>query len=131
MLWSRDSRTLIRAAGDKYEAKIWDVTTGQLKATFPVLLSFSRNPFDFGFRDRDQLSIHPTLPIVSAANEKFVRLWSSETGELMQTLENTGSYAAQWSADGTLFLTFAKDLKSASVWDVNLNHEDTKTRSSK
>ena len=117
LLWSSDSRTVIRAAGHKYEAKSWDVSTGQLKATFPMLLTFTRIPFDFGYKDRDYLSIHPTLPIVSAANDKFVRFWNSETGELMQTLENSGSYA-QWSADGKLFLTFAKDLRSASVWDV-------------
>ena len=118
LLWSSDSRTLIRAAGYKCEAKSWDVTTGQLKTTFPVLLTFSRIPFDFGYRDLDHLSLHPSLPIVSAANEKFVRLWNSETGELMQRLENTGGYA-QWSTDGTLLLTFAKDLRSASVWDVS------------
>ena len=116
LLWSSDSRTLIRAAGRKYEAKSWDVTTGQLKATFPVLLTFSRIPFDFGSKDIDLLSIHPTLPIVSAANEKFVRLWNSETGELLQRLEGTGR-PAHWSADGKLLLTFAKDLKSASVWE--------------
>ena len=117
MVWSSDSRTVVRAAGNKYEAKSWDVSTGQLKATFPMLLTFTRIPFDWGYKDRDRLAIHPTLPIVSAANDKFVRFWNSETGELMQTLENSGSYA-EWSADGKLFLTFAKDLSSASVWDV-------------
>ena len=118
LLWSGDSRTLIKAATVKYEAKSWDVTTGQLKATFPVLLTFSRIPFDFGAKDMDRLSLHPTLPILSAANEKFVRLWNSETGELMQRLENTRG-PAHWSADGKLFLTFAKDFKAASVWDVH------------
>ena len=117
MVWSSDSRTVVRAAGNKYEAKSWDVSTGQLKATFPMLLTFTRIPFDWGYKDRDRLAIHPTLPIVSAANDKFVRFWNSETGELMQTLGNSGSYA-EWSADGKLFLTFAKDLSSASVWDV-------------
>ena len=116
--WSADSQTYVSAADNKkYEGKIWDVKSGRLKATFPMLLTFSRIPFDFGFKDRDSLSVHPTLPVISASNNKFVRFWNSETGELMQRIEDTGG-AAGWSADGTLLLTFGKDLQVAHVWRV-------------
>jgi WD40 repeat protein len=120
-VWSADSQTYVTGGGSnskKFEAKIWDVKTGQLKATFPMLLTYSRIPFDFGFKDRDSLSVHPMLPVISASNNKFVRFWSSETGELMQTIEDTGP--ATWSADGTLLLTYAKDLQVAHVWRVVL-----------
>jgi WD40 repeat protein len=117
-LWSDDGRTFVAASGsNKYEARIWDVSTGRLKGKFPMLRTYSRWPMDFGFKDRDHINIHPTLPVISAANEKFVRLWSADTGELLQQLDNTGGFG-EWSADGQLFLTFTKDLKSAQVWDV-------------
>ena len=117
-LWSDDGRTFVAASGSgKYEARIWDVATGRLKGTFPMLRTYSRWPMSFGFKDRDEISIHPTLPVISAANNKFVRLWSSDTGELLQQFDNTGAFG-EWTADGKLFLTFSKDLKSAQVWDV-------------
>ena len=117
-LWSEDGRTFVAASGSsKYEARIWDVGTGRLKGGFPMLRTYSRWPMTFGFKDRDAIKIHPTLPIISAANNKFVRLWSAETGELLQQFDNTGGFG-EWSADGQLFLTFSKELKSAQVWDV-------------
>jgi WD40 repeat protein len=117
-LWSADGQTYVSASGNKhYEGKIWDVKTGRLKATFPMVLTFSRIPFDFGFKNRDSLSAHPTLPVISASNDEFIRLWNSETGELMQKIDNTGG-PANWSADGTLLLTFEKNLQVAHVWRV-------------
>ena len=118
LLWSDDGRTLVAASGySKYEARVWDVGTGRFKATFPMLLTYNRIPFDFGFNDRDQLTIHPTLPIISAGSNKFIRLWNADTGELLQKLNNTEG-SGQWTADGSLFLTFTKDRESAQVWDV-------------
>ena len=118
-VWTSDGQTLITGGGDtskSFEGKIWELGTGRLKATFPMVLTYSRIPFDFGYKNRDELSVHPTLPIVSAVNEKFVRLWSAETGELLQTLEN--ARGGKWSADGTLLLTYSKALDVAQVWDV-------------
>ena len=117
VLWSNDGRTFVATSGHKYKGRVWDVSTGTLKATIPMVLTYSRFPWDFGFKDRDALSIHPTLPLISAASNKFVRLWNAETGELMQTLENTGGMST-WSADGKLLLVSAEDRTSVSVWDV-------------
>jgi WD40 repeat protein len=120
VFWSDDGRTFVATSGHKYKGRIWDVTTGRLKATIPMLLTFSRIPFDFGFKDRDELSIHPTLPIVSAVSSRFVRLWNAGTGELMQRLENTGRMA-EWSTDGKLLLTSTEDRTSVFIWDVHLS----------
>ncbi len=109
--WSDDGRTFITASGNKkYKARIWDAGTGRLKGTFPMVLTYSRIPFDFGFKDRDTLRINPTLPIISAASDKFIRLWSAETGELLQQFDGPGGHG-EWSADGKLFLKVMKDLK--------------------
>ena len=117
ILWSNDGRTFVATSGYKYKGRIWDVSTGRLKATIPLVLTYSRIPFDWGYKDRDKLSLHPTLPIVTAASSKFVRLWNADTGELMQTLENTGRMG-EWSADGKLLLTSSKDFTFVFVWDV-------------
>jgi hypothetical protein len=53
-------------------------------------------------------------------------LWNLENGELLQTIENTRG--AHWSADGTLLLTYAKDLDVAHVWDVALPPVDRQRR---
>ena len=52
-----------------------------------------------------------------AANNSFIRFWNPATGELLQMLENT-SFDAQWSADGRLLVTFAKDRKSVQIWEL-------------
>ena len=127
VFWSNDGRTFVATSGHKYKGRVWDVSTGKLKATFPMVLTYSRIPFDFGFKDRDELSLHPTLPLISATSNKLVRLWNSETGELMQTLENTGELG-EWSADGKMFLTSTKDRAWVSVWDV-VGPESTRPRS--
>jgi len=119
VVWTNDGQTLITGGGRKsFEGKMWELATGQLKAIFPMVLTYSRIPFDFGYKNRDDLSVHPTLPIVSAVNEQFIRFWNSETGELVQTLEN--ARGGKWSADGTLLLTYSKNLDFAQVWDVVL-----------
>ena len=128
ILWSNDGRTFVATSGHKYKGRIWDATTGNLKATIPLVLSYSRIPFVFGSTDNDILSLHPTLPLISAASKKVVKLWNAETGELMQTLENTGGNA-RWSADGKLLLTFTGDYTSAFVWDVVRPESMTRARS--
>ena len=117
VLWSNDGRTFVATSGHKYKGMVWDVRTGRLKTTIPMVLTYSRIPFDFGFKDRDTLSIHPTLPVITATSNKLVRLWNAETGELMQTLENTGG-TAEWSSDGKLLLTSTEDRTRVFVWDV-------------
>ena len=117
VLWGNDGRTFVATSGYKYKGRVWDVSTGRLKATIPMVLTYSRIPFVFGSKDRDELSIHPTLPVISATSNKMVRLWNADTGELMQTLENTGG-AGEWSADGKLFLSSTNKRTVLFVWDV-------------
>ena len=118
MLWSNDLRTLVVTSGHKYKARIWDIASGKVRAKLSLILSYSRIPFDFGYKDRDELAIHPTLPVMSGTSNKFIKLWSTDTGELLQTVDKTNARRGEWSSDGKLFLTFAKDLQSAQVWDV-------------
>ena len=121
--WSSDGQAFITGGGGKYEGKIWEVGTGRLKGTFPMLLTYERTPFLFGIDNLDRLSVHLTLPIVSAVNDKFVRMWSLETGELLQRIDNAGR--AEWTTDGKLLLTFQKGLEVAQIWEVVLQPVET------
>jgi WD40 repeat protein len=128
LLWGNDGRTLVVTSGYKYKGRVWDAGTGTLTATIPLVLTYSRIPFDFGSKDSDVLSLHPSLLLISAASNKVVKLWNAETGELMQRLENTGGNS-KWSADGKLLLTFTENFTSVFVWDVVGPESVTRARS--
>ncbi len=116
--WSYDGNRVVTAGGNtEYNGKIWDVRTGKLIATFPMVAKVSKNPLDVGYKDLDFLSFHPTLPIFTAVNKNFVRLWDAGTGELMQVLENA-TYPAQWTEDGQLLLTKTNNGKTLQIWEL-------------
>ena len=127
VLFGNDGHTLVITSGYKYKARTWDVRTGSFKATFPLILTYSRIPFDFGSKDCDILAVHPTLPIVSATSNKFIRLWDADTGELLQTLEKN-TWPAEWSSDGKTFVTFTEGLGTAHIWDLPGPELQTKAR---
>ena len=115
--WSPDGKTLVTGGGSKkYEGKIWDVATGKLHATFPMVAKIGRVPFTSYFGDIDSLSFHPTVPILIAESNNFIRFWNPQTGELIQTLESTG-FRSHWSADGRLLVRLSKDQKSVQIWE--------------
>ena len=57
--------------------------------------------------------------IVSAEQDKTVRVWSVATGECVQTLEGHSSavFSAQFSPDGTNIVSASVD-KTVRVWSV-------------
>jgi len=116
--WSSGGETLVTAGGNKeYNGKIWGVKTGKLIATFPMVRKYSRIPFDFGYKDFDSLSSHPSLPILTVVNNNFVRLLNAHNGELLQKLDNA-THPAKWSADGRLLVTKTKDGKTVQIWEL-------------
>jgi WD40 repeat protein len=119
LVWSHDCQTLVTAGGShKYEGKLWDVATGRLIATFPMLAKEGHMPLSgIYYNDLDGLSFHPRLPILMATNNNFIRFWNPVNGELLQTIENPGSNA-QWSADGQLLLTISKDQNFVQIWEL-------------
>jgi WD40 repeat protein len=115
VVWCPDGQTLVTAGGSrKYEGKIWDTATGQLRATFPMV---AKAEWGGGYSDLDRLLFHPTLPVLSAASNNFIRFLNPANGELLQTLETSG-FHTQWSADGQRLVTLAKDWKSVQIWEL-------------
>jgi WD40 repeat protein len=115
--WSSDGTTLVTGGGNKeYNAKIWDVKTGKLLGTFPMIAKMSRMPFDPGYKDLDNISFHPSLPLVTVVNKNYTRLLNPANGELLQTLDNS-SYPGKWTTDGRLLITTSKDGK-LKIWEL-------------
>lgn len=115
--WSRDGITVVTAGGNKeFNGKIWDIQSGKLVATFPMVAKKSRMPFTFGYKDLDHISFHPSRPIITVVNNKYVRLLNAK-GELLQKLDNA-TQPARWTTDGRLLITATKDLKTLQIWEL-------------
>lgn len=115
--WSGDGLTFVTAGGNReFNGKIWDVESGRLIATFPMVAKESRMPFTFGYKDLDHISFHPSRPIITVVNNKYVRLLNAK-GELLQKLDNA-TQPARWTSDGSRLITVTKDLKTLQIWEL-------------
>lgn len=115
--WSSDGMTVVTAGGNKeFNGKIWDIKSGKLIATFLMVARKSRMPFSFGYKDLDHITFHPSLPIITVVNNKYVRLLNAK-GELLQKLDNA-THPAKWTADGRLLITNTKDGKTMQIWEL-------------
>lgn len=115
--WSSDGMTVVTAGGNKeFNGKIWDIKSGKLIATFPMVAKQSRMPFTFGYKDLDHISFHPSRPVITVVNNKYVRLLNAK-GELLQKLDNA-THPAKWTADGRLLITNTKDGKTMKIWKL-------------
>lgn len=116
--------TVVTAGGNKeFNGKIWDVMSGNLIATFPMVAKASRMPFTFGYKDLDHISFHPSRPIITVVNNQYVRLLNVK-GELLQKLDNA-TQPAKWTSDGRLLITVTKDLKTLQIWELVETSETT------
>ena len=115
--WSSDGMTIVTAGGNKeFNGKIWDVKSGKLIATFPMVAKESRMPFTFGYKDLDHISFHPSRPIITVVNNKYVRLLNPK-GELLQKLDDATN-PAKWTSDGRRLITVTRDLKTLQIWEL-------------
>jgi WD40 repeat protein len=115
--WSSDGMNVVTAGGNKeFNGKIWDISSEKLIATFPMVAKESRMPFSIGYKDLDHISFHPSRPIITVANNKYLRLLNAK-GELLQKLDNA-THPAKWTSDGRLLITVTKDLKTLQIWEL-------------
>jgi len=117
VVWSSDSQTLVTAGGSHgYQGKIWDVATGQLRAGLALIVKEGWLPFIGSYlNDLDELSFHPTEPVLIGTSMKLVKFWSPLSGELLQTI---AASEARWSKTGELLVTTSEDKKSLQLWEL-------------
>lgn len=108
MAFRSDGRTL--AVGSRGGSiRLWDVATGQLKATFTGHHRWISH-LEFN-RDGDLL--------LSESGDKTVKLWDADTGRVRATFELNGRFlTSALSADGSLLAAGSDKDKSPKLWDT-------------
>ncbi|MGF1581861.1 MAG: hypothetical protein ACFCD0_21235, partial [Gemmataceae bacterium] len=102
-------RTLASASSDK-TVKLWDVLTGQLKATLQ------------GHTDLvDSVSYSPDgITLASCSWDKTVKVWEVSTGKLKSTLEGHTDWvhSVSYSPNGRTLVSASRD-KTVKLWEVS------------
>jgi WD40 repeat protein len=115
IVWSHDSQTIVTAGGSHgYQGKIWDVSTGTLRANIALIAKEGHTPFTGRyFNDLDRLSFHPSLPLLIGTSNEFIKFWDSKTGELLQVVACSSSVL---SDDGKVMAMISDSGNSVQVW---------------
>jgi WD40 repeat protein len=91
-----------------YTAKIWDLATGELKAT----LDHDKKVFRAAFS-------HDGKTLATGSEDRTARLWDVPTGKLKAKLQHKGTvWALSFSPDDSLIATASDNEKQANVWDA-------------
>jgi WD40 repeat protein len=107
VVFSPDGRTLATASRDG-TAKLWDVATGQLKATFRHQAAVVRLAFTPNGR-----------VLATGSRDTTARLWDVSTGQAIALLTHKGTVLSiDFSPDGKLIATGAENEHAVKLWDV-------------
>lgn len=114
-VWSADSKTLVTAGGSQgYQGKIWDVASGELRSDLSLSVKYGWAFFVGSYlEDFDELSFHPTKPVLIGTSQKLLKFWNPANGELLQTIAGS---EPSWSKDGRVLGTMTADKKSLHLW---------------
>jgi len=116
IVWSPDRQTIVTAGGSHgYQGKIWDVSTGKLRADLSLIAKEGHTPFTGRyFNDLDRLSFHPSLPLLIGTSNNFIRVWNPHSGELLKVVARSSSIL---SDDGNLLVTITEGGTSVQIWN--------------
>lgn len=125
--WSPTGEFFV-AGNFKKEANIWNTQTGKLVAKLPLIYGEDHEWFVGTFiTDYEKFSFHPSGKFLLSVSQRVVRLWKSETGELLEEIKepvnnksqgNFQRFVANWSPDGKLLMASADGNKSVLLWEV-------------
>jgi WD40 repeat protein len=112
--WSPDGRT-IAVSGDKL--RIWDVESGKLRTTLPVVVDWEFN-FVGTVGNWDQLSFSPDSRFLIVANEKSTRIIDVKSGAVLEKIDKLrlGSFTPEG-----YWVTRTTDKRSVAVWELPAN----------
>ncbi len=104
--FSADGRWLATASRDKKTAaKIWDVTTGEVKTTIPLIAD--RSLF---------VKFSPDGSMLVTTNDQGVALWDAASGELLANLSEA-RYPVAFSSDGRTLVSGGRN-NTAFLWEI-------------
>lgn len=111
---------LIATGGKDGFVRLWDVSDGKLIQRFDE--KHGGNDQNPRYRGIDDLAWHPDgTTLVSAGEDKFIRIWDALTGELKTTLQphNGSTYAVCFSPDGRWLFTGHWTNQPVIVWETD------------
>jgi len=116
--FSPDGRTYVIASGySKFHATLIDVSTLKVRAKIPLIAKWGFDIVSEYLKDADLLSFHPSSKFLMGVNHSSVRMWDVLTGELVWETQE-GRDPAEFSRDGRLLATVAKDKKTVLLWEM-------------
>jgi len=112
--WGPDGRT-IAVSGDKL--RIWDVESGKLRTTLPVVVDWEFN-FVGTVGNWDQLFFSPDSRFLIVANEKSTRIIDVKSGAVLEKIDKLrlGSFTPEG-----YWVTRTTDKRSVAVWGLPAN----------
>jgi len=116
--WSPDGRSII-VEGESTKARLLDASTGRIKAVLP----YQRCTGDsWGWGDAScAFFTFSADGSVFLKTKRPLRLWSTETGQLVGKLKSARLPVSFSPSDKVLLVTRGKDKKTALLWEVIAN----------
>lgn len=115
--WSPDGKSIIVEGFGRTKTRLMDVPTGRIKAKLP----YETCTGDSWFDDNDCANFDFNADGSVFTKEKHpLKLWSTDTGELLAELKSSRPPALFSPTDKHLLVTKSKDKKTAFVWELTL-----------
>jgi WD40 repeat protein len=113
--WSPNGRSIVVVGSQRTKARLMDVLTGRVKAKLPYEACSPDQFFGSGIC---KLFVFNADGSVFTKEKNPLRLWSSDTGELLAELKSARHPATFSPTDKYLLVTTSKDKKAAMVWEL-------------
>jgi WD40 repeat protein len=114
--WSPDDRSII-VEGERTKARLLDASTGRIKAVLPYR-KCTGDSWGLWGDPGCAFFIFSADGSVFLKTKKPLRLWRTQTGQLVTTLKSARLPATFSPSDGVLLVTRGKDKKTALLWEV-------------
>ena len=119
LAFSSDSKTYVIGSGyNDYHATLIDVVTGRVRAKIPLTVKWGIDFVSEFQKNVDLLSFHPSNQILMGASHQSVSFWDALTGRLIAEKAEARD-PAEFSRNGKLLVTTAKDKKTVLLWEIN------------
>ena len=113
--WSTNGKSIVVEGEQRTRARLMDVLTGRVKAKLPYEACSTDQFFGEGICRSFTFNADGS---VFTKEKNRLRLWSSDTGELLAELKSARHPATFSPTDKHLIVTTSKDKKAAMIWEL-------------
>ena len=114
--WSPDGKVIVTVGSARTETRMLDTSTGRVKARLPYRGCTSDTLFGNGGCEPFIFSADGRITL---KEKDPLRLWSTESGELLTTLDAASTPAVFSPTNPRVLVTRGKDKRTALIWEVS------------